>query len=160
MSDSRSKPPRSSGPLRAALDALLSEPAGDPVRRALWLDDLDRRLRPCLPEDLATHARLANFDRGRLVFVVDAPAWRARLRLAAPELLQAAQSIGLAASDVVIRTSPGTPADRPVKTPRPMSAASQQALQAALASLREMEPRTPDAEPPRPHGREGGETKW
>ncbi|MFX4347626.1 DUF721 domain-containing protein, partial [Acinetobacter baumannii] len=75
-----------------ALDALLKEPAGDVVRRALWLDELDRRLRPCLPEPLAAHARLANVDRNRLVFVVDAPVWRARLRLAAPEILDAARS--------------------------------------------------------------------
>jgi hypothetical protein len=128
----------------------MADPGGDPVRRALWLDGLDGRLRPCLPDGLAAHARLANFDRGRLVFVVDAPAWRAKLRLAAPELLHAAQSIGLAASEVVIRTSPGTPADRPVKAPRPMSAASREALQSALASLREPEePRTPDARPVR-----------
>jgi hypothetical protein len=115
----------------------------------MWLDDLDGRLRPCLPEGLAAHARLANFDRGRLVFVVDAPAWRARLRLAAPELLLAARSIGLAAGEIVIKTSPGTPADPPVRAPRPMSAASQQALQSALASLRDDTPRSPDAGPVR-----------
>ncbi|TBR10311.1 MAG: DUF721 domain-containing protein [Lysobacter sp.] len=140
MSDSKPRSPRkASGPARTPLDVLIADPGGDPVRRALWLDDLDGRLRPCLPEGLAAHARLANFDGGRLVFVVDAPAWRARLRLAAPELLHAARSIGLAARDVEIRTSPGTPADRPAKALRPMSAVSQQALQAALASLRDVD---------------------
>ncbi|WP_235893625.1 DUF721 domain-containing protein [Cognatilysobacter lacus] len=110
------------------------------MRRALWLDDLDGRLRPFLPDGLAAHARFANIDRGRLVFVVDAPIWQAKLRLAIPELLQAARSLGLSADDVVIRTSPGTTADpRKVKAPRPMSAASQQALQAALASLRDLD---------------------
>ena len=141
MSDSKPRLRRkATGPARAPLDALLDGPAGDPVRRALWLDDLDGRLRPCLPQGLAAHARLANFDRGRLVFVVDAPVWQAKLRLAIPELLQAARSIGLAASDVVIRTSPGTAVDRKtVLAPRPMSAATQQALQAALASLRNLD---------------------
>ncbi|WP_246022906.1 DUF721 domain-containing protein [Cognatilysobacter terrigena] len=140
MSDStpRSRK-KATGPVRAPLDALLDGPGGDPVRRALWLDDLDGRLRPCLPEGLAAHARLANFDRGRLVFVVDAPVWQAKLRLAIPELLHAARSIGLAADDVVIRTSPGTSTDRPVRAPRPMSAETQKALQAALASLRDAE---------------------
>lgn len=146
MSDSKPRFRKASGPARTPLDVLKADPGGDPVRRALWLEDLDGRLRPCLPDGLAAHARLANFDRGRLVFVVDAPAWRAKLRLAAPELLHAAQSIGLAASEVVVKASPGTPADRPVKAPRPMSAATQQALRSALASLREPEePRTPDA---------------
>ena len=150
MSDSRSRPRKASGPARTPFDVLMADPGGDPVRRALWLDELDGRLRPCLPDGLAAHARLANFDRGRLVFVVDAPAWRARLRLAAPELLHAARSIGLAASEVLVKTAPGTPADRPVKAPRPMSDASQQALRAALASLRDPEEsRTPDADPVR-----------
>jgi hypothetical protein len=127
----------------------MADPGADPVRRALWLDDLDGRLRPCLPDGLRAHARLANFDRGRLVFVVDAPAWRARLRLATPELLHAARSIGLAASEVVIRTSPGTPAGPVARAPRPMSTATQQALQSALASLRDDTPRSPDADPVR-----------
>ncbi|AXK73483.1 DUF721 domain-containing protein [Lysobacter sp. TY2-98] len=140
MSDStpRSRK-KATGPARAPLDALLEGPGGDPVRRALWLDDLDGRLRPCLPAGLAAHARLANYDRGRLVFVVDAPVWQAKLRLAGPELLHAARSLGLAADDVVIRTSPGTSTDRPVRAPRPMSAEAQKALQAALASLRDVE---------------------
>lgn len=141
MSDSRPRSrTKATGPARAPLEALLDGPGFDPVRRALWLDDLDGRLRPCLPQALAAHARLANFDRGRLVFVVDAPVWQAKLRLAVPELLHAARSLGLAADDVLIRTSPGLPADRrTVKAPRPMSPATQQALQAALASLRDVD---------------------
>ena len=55
--------------------------AGSPLRRALWLDAVDLKLRGCLPHPLAAHARLANVDRGRLVFLVDAPVWHARLRL-------------------------------------------------------------------------------
>lgn len=141
MSDSRPKSSRktASGPPREALRALLDDPGGDPVRRALWLDDLDGRLRPCLPEGLAAHARLANFDRGRLVFVVDAPVWRAKLRLAAPELLHAARSIGLAANDVVVKTALAPPTERTTKPPRPLSAATQRALQAALASLKDVD---------------------
>lgn len=139
MSDSRPRSRRkATGPARAPLEALLDGPGGDPVRRAIWLGDLDGRLRPFLPQGLAAHAQLANFNQGRLVFVVDAPVWQAKLRLAIPELLQAARSLGLDANDVLIRISPGTPADlRKVKAPRPMSAATQQALQAALASLRD-----------------------
>ena len=139
MSDSRPRlRKKATGPARAPLEALLDGPGGDPVRRAIWLGDLDGRLRPFLPEGLAAHARLANLNQGRLVFVVDAPVWQAKLRLAIPELLQAARSLGLDANDVLIRISPGTPADlRKVKAPRPMSAATQQALQAALASLRD-----------------------
>jgi hypothetical protein len=97
-------------------------------------------LRPLLPPTLAPHARLANFERGRLVFIVDAPVWRAKLRLAGPELLDAARSIGLEATELVIRTTVSSPAD-PVSPPqanprtRPMSKTARDALQAALASL-------------------------
>lgn len=139
-----SKPsiPRPPSAPQAALDALLAEPAGDPIRRALWLDGLDHQLRPLLPPTLAPHVRLANFERGRLVFIVDAPVWRAKLRLATPELLDAARSIGLQATELVIRTtlsSPASSASPPqanAKT-RPMSKAARDALQAALASLQE-----------------------
>jgi hypothetical protein len=146
MSDSRSRPPRRPSSPQAALDALLAEPAGDPIRRALWLDELDRKFRPYLPSSLAAHARLANFEKGRLVFTVDAPVWRARLRLAAPELLAVARSIGLAAVELVVKTTL-TPAPAPVQATRkakPISAAAQQALQAALASLKDPDPRGPE----------------
>ena len=138
MSDSRSNPPRRPSTPTAALDALLAEPAGDPIRRAMWLDELDRRLRPLLPPPLAAHARLANYERGRLVFVVDAPVWRAKLRLLAPVLLDGARSIGLAPSEFVVKTTL-VPPDRPQPLPRnrvTISPAAHQALQAALASLK------------------------
>jgi len=104
MSKSSSRNPRASAPV-AALDALLDGPGGDPIRRALWLDALDRQLRPHLPQSLAAHARLGNVNNGRLVYLVDAPAWHARLRLAGPELLDAARSIGLEVSSLVVKTS-------------------------------------------------------
>jgi len=142
-----SKSPTSRRPStpQAALEALLAEPAGDPIRRALWLDGLDRQLRPLLPPTLAPHARLANFERGRLVFVVDAPVWRAKLRLATPELLDAARSLGLEATELVVKTtvSPSAGAVPPplasAKT-RPMSKTAHDALQAALASLQQPDP--------------------
>lgn len=139
-----SVPRRPSGP-QAALEALLADPSGDPIRRALWLDGLDRQLRPLLPPALAPHARLANFERGRLVFVVDAPVWRAKLRLAAPGLLDAAQSIGLEATELVVKSTVSPPAGAaspPLANvrSRPMSKAAREALQAALASLHKPDP--------------------
>lgn len=154
MSDGRSSgPPRpkaQKGP-RGALDALLSGGSADPIRRALWLDALDQRLRPHLPPSLAAHARLANVNGAELVFLVDSPVWRARLRLAAPELLEAARRVGLTVTDVVVKTT-----TRPLETsasaprpPVPMSAAAQSALQAALATLATPEPTTPRVRRPK-----------
>lgn len=104
----------------------------------MWLDELDQRLRPLLPPSLAAHARLANYERGRLVFVVDAPVWRAKVRLAAPELLDAARSIGLDAAELIVKTTtPTTASPQSDRKAKPISATALQALQAALASLKE-----------------------
>lgn len=104
-----------------ALDALLSGPAGNPVQRALWLDGLDLRLHTALPRELAAHARLANVDGKRLVYLVDSPVWHARLRLASGGLIEAARSIGLDVAEVVARTAsrplrPTATATRPAHT--------------------------------------------
>jgi hypothetical protein len=146
MSRSRSKPP-AAGPSepRIAIDALLDGESSEPdhrfLRRALWLEALDLQLRPYLPPALAAHARLANIDRGRLVYLVDTPAWHARLRLAATEILDAARSLGLEATDLVVKTAVGPHAMQPrnaglttaVSVP-PLSAAAREAIATALAS--------------------------
>lgn len=131
MSSSRSGPPR------AALDVLLAGSHADPLRRALWLDALEQRLRPLLPPSLAAHARFANVEGGRLVFLVDSPVWRARMRLVAADLLDAARSIGLQCDQVVVKTAtvPLWPDPPAARRPIPLSAATREALQAALASL-------------------------
>jgi len=108
----------------------------------VWLDTLDLRLRPHLPPSLAAHARLANVDGSKLVFVVDSPVWHARLRLASSDLLDAARSVGLDVSELVVKTTlrPLHPETRvqPAATTAPLVPASaRDALQAALASLRD-----------------------
>jgi hypothetical protein len=127
----------SSRPPRDALEALFAGASADPLRRALWLDTLEQRLRPHLPPAIAPHVRLANVDGGKLVFLVDSPVWRARLRLASAELLDAARSVGLQCDTVVVKAATGPLATEPpaARPPRPMSRATRQALDAALASL-------------------------
>lgn len=116
------------------------------MRHALKLDALDRELRPLLPPQLASHVRLANVAGDRLVFLVDSPVWHARLRLAADELLDAARSIGLEVRDIAIKTT-----SRPLRDPAHVGApapagsvpgtgrspATEEALRAALAALRD-----------------------
>jgi hypothetical protein len=132
------------------MEALLADVAFDPLRRALWLDALDQRLRPSLPPALAPHARVANVDGGRLVYVVDAPVWRAKLRLVAPDILDAARSLGLGVSELVVKATnhPLNPPDQPPQQANrkatPMSAAARDALQAALASLKDPGNRDPE----------------
>lgn len=122
---------------REALDALFAGSAADPLRRALWLDTLERQLRPHLPPALAAHARFANVQGRKLVFVVDSPVWHARLRLASADLLDAARSVGLECDAVVVRTTtaPLRPEPPAPRRPRPMSPGTREALRAALDSL-------------------------
>lgn len=129
---------RPAGPQKA-LDALFAGGTADPLRRALWLDALEQRLRPHLPPSLAAHARFANVEGARLVFLVDSPVWRARLRLASAELLDAARVVGLQCDEVVVKTvtSPLWPDPPAPRRPIPLSAATREALAAALASLEE-----------------------
>jgi len=132
---------RNSSP-QAALDALLAAgPAGDPLRRALWLEALDLRLRPCLPPELAAHVRLANVaPGGKLVFLAEAPVWTAKLRLAAAEVLDAARSVGLDVSDLTVKTTAVPLIAKPSRVERsvkPMSDAARDALRAALDSLKD-----------------------
>lgn len=128
--------PKGPGQPQQAFDALLLGAAGDPVRRALWLDALDQRLRTCLSPPLAAHAQLANVDRDRLVFIVDAPVWHAKLRMAGPQLLDAARSLGLQVTTLVVRVGrPPAQATGPARRAEPMSASARRALDAALASL-------------------------
>ena len=132
-----SRSPSPSGP-PGALQALLSEAAGDTLRRAQWLDSVDQLLRPHLPPGLAAHARLANVRGDKLVFVVDAPVWHAKLRLATPALVDAARSVGLDVAGLSVRTTtqPLRPLPAPGTAKPNGSAASQSGLEAALALLR------------------------
>ena len=137
MPGSRSTPPAGatppSGP-RAALQALLDGAEGGTLRRALWLDAVDQLLRPHLPPVLAAHARLANVRGDKLVFVVDAPVWHARLRLATRELVDAARSVGLDVAGLSVKTTlqPLRPLPPAARTTTPnVSAAGPSRLEAA-----------------------------
>ena len=128
---------RGGGPLRhARQDVPLSLHAG---AASIGLPPLDEGYPS--PPSLAAHARLANLDGGRLVYVVDAPVWRAKLRLVAPALLDAARSLGLGVAELVVKTTtdPIHPSKRTEPKATPMSAAAKEALQFALASLKDPE---------------------
>jgi len=91
---------------RPALETLLGEKTLAPlIRRARWLDTLDRHLRAHLPAPLGLHARLGNVEGDTLIYLVDSPIWHARLRLSGETLLDAARGIGLQASVLRIRTA-------------------------------------------------------
>ncbi|GHH55213.1 DUF721 domain-containing protein [[Pseudomonas] boreopolis] len=141
MSKPNSSTPNS--PPRPALEAALAEKSGDPLRRALWLDALDRQLRPHLPPSLANRCRLANVKDGQLVFLVESPVWHAKLRLAEHQLIDAAHSIGLKVTRVTIKTATAalrSPTQQDPHRSQPISEATQRGLRDALASLQDVAP--------------------
>ncbi|MBN5042518.1 DUF721 domain-containing protein [Stenotrophomonas maltophilia] len=127
---------------KPALDAVMADKSGNPLRRALWLDALDRQLRPQLPPPLRSRCRLANVDGEHLVFLVESPVWHAKLRLAEAQLLDAARSIGLKATRVTIKTASTTPSRSPAidnrNVPHAVSAATHKGLRDALACLQDV----------------------
>lgn len=121
---------------RPAQDLLLDGASGDPIRRALWLDTINQRLRPLLPPALAAHVRLGNINRHRLVFLADAPIWHAKLRLAAPVLLEAAQNMGLKVTELGIKTRSDHPVPPPPKpASRALSKHAKQTLDEVVTTL-------------------------
>lgn len=138
MSEPKSGAHPASAPV-SALDAVMKGRTGSPLRRALWLDELDRTLRPHLPPPLAGQCRLANVDGEHLVFLVQSPLWHARLRLAENSLIDAARSIGLKVTRVTIKTAsfPVRPHNAPEqkKDVAAVSAVTHKGLRDALDAL-------------------------
>jgi hypothetical protein len=138
MSEPKSGARPASAPV-AALDAVMKGKSGNPLRRAMWLDELDSALRPYLPPPLAGQCRLANVDGEHLVFLVQSPLWHARLRLAENTLIDAARSIGLKVTRVTIKTasSPLRPLAQPEhkNSDAAVSTATQKGLRDALSAL-------------------------
>ncbi|WP_353101727.1 DUF721 domain-containing protein [Stenotrophomonas lactitubi] len=141
MSEPKSSVRPASRP-KPALDVVMADKSGNPLRRAMWLDALDRQLRPQLPPPLRSRCRLANVDGEHLVFLVESPVWHAKLRLAEAQLLDAARSIGLKATRVTIKTASPTPTRSPAldnrNGPHAVSAATHKGLRDALAALQDL----------------------
>ena len=125
---------------KPALEAVMADKAGNPLRRALWLDALDRQLRPHLPPALASRCRLANVDGEHLVFLVESPVWHAKVRLAENQLLDAARSIGLKATRVTVKTATARAHSPVPDEPRlsTVSATTHKGLRDALDALKDV----------------------
>jgi len=109
------------------------------IERAQQLAALDRQLRQSLPPELASQCKLANVRGDRLVFLVSAPAWHAKLRLYSDVLLQAAQQAGIAARALTLKVATMQPVP-PEPAPRsPLSPAARDALRAAALSVADPE---------------------
>jgi len=121
------------------LAAAGSDALGGVVERALKLAELDRLLRQSLPPELAGHSRLANVAGDRLVFLVDSPVWKTRLRMHAEDLRHAASQAGLRIREVTAKVATMLPVP-PGAAPRlPLSASARDHLLAAAQSIADPE---------------------
>lgn len=118
--------------------AALCEDSGDLIERAMQLAALDRRLRQSLPEALAAHVKLGNLRGDSLVFLADSPVWKARLRLCADTLLDAAQAAGIPARNVSVKVLAAMQPLTPEQAPPPsLSPAARQTLRTAAAAIQD-----------------------
>ncbi len=57
---------------------------------------IDRQVKACLPADLAKHCQVAGYGNGSLRLATDSPAWAARLRFQALQLVKQLTNQGMA----------------------------------------------------------------
>ena len=124
---------------RTALSAALSSDPGHLIERAMQLQALDRQLRQSLPEPLASHVRLGNLRHDKLVFLVDAPVWKSRLRLHAGALLDAARAAGIPAGDIAVKVATMQPVPPDAAPLSPLSPSARETLRAAAAATQDEE---------------------
>jgi len=86
--------------------------------------------------------KLGNLRNDRLVFLVDAPAWKTRLRLHADALLDAARAAGISASGISVKVATMQPVPRDVAPLLPLSPSAREILRAAAAATRDEELRS------------------
>jgi hypothetical protein len=123
----------SSSPPRA-LQAAEAAGLGPLIQRAQALGRLDQVLRQSLPPALAGQCRLANVDNDRLVFLVNAPVWKNKLRLMADVLLDAAAAAGHPVRTLVVKVVPtGISPENVVG--KPLSEAVRDSLRATAQSV-------------------------
>lgn len=112
---------------------------GSLVERARWLDRLDHLLRQNLPAALAGQCRLANVDKDKLVFLVNAPIWKNKLRLSESVVLDAAAAAGLSVRTLVVKVTPSTPDSPGPSLGKPLSQAVRESLRTTAQSVADPE---------------------
>ncbi|MGQ0801197.1 MAG: DciA family protein [Pseudomarimonas sp.] len=121
-------------PIQAPLKVAATSGLGQLVKRAQWLDSLDRLLRQSLPAPLNQQCRLANVREDRLVFLVQTPIWKAKLRLHADTLLGAAAAAGLQVRSLTVKVATAGPVPPGAPPHKPLSPAACDALRAAASA--------------------------
>lgn len=118
-----------------ALAAASAAGLGPLIQRAQELGRLDQMLRQSLPAALAGQCRLANVENDRLVFLVNAPVWKNKLRLLADVLLDASAAAGYPARSLVVKVVPTSTSSPETGVGKPLSEAVRESLRATARSV-------------------------
>ncbi len=130
---------RAAQAFQQAFQTAISGDLGSVVERARMLDALDRQLRQSLPASLAPHVRLGNVRDGKLVFLVTSPVWKAKLRLYADVLRDAAAAAGLTASGMTVKVATMLPVSPASASHAPLSPNARETLRAAAEAVADPE---------------------
>lgn len=120
---------------QTALSAATGSALAGLIQRAQWLHTLDETLRRSLPAPLAAHCRLGNVRDDTLVFLVDSPTWKAKLRLYGDALLAAAATAGIPARKLTVKIAPLPTTPLSAAVPVSLSPAGRDALRSAAQSI-------------------------
>jgi len=82
---------------------------------------------------------LANVDREKLVFLVNSPVWKNKLRLHGDALLDAAAAAGLTVRLLVVKVVPATPTPSGTAAGKPLSEAVRESLRTTAQSVEDPE---------------------
>ncbi|HEB98439.1 MAG TPA: DUF721 domain-containing protein [Thiotrichales bacterium] len=97
---------------------------GEALRR------LETRLRKLLPAELADHARVGQLKAKCLIIYADSPAWAARLRFLAPQLVKQLRETGaVKPATIQIRVLPGTERPQPPRRQASLSEDSRRLIE-------------------------------
>ena len=133
------QPASKKSPFQNALSNVVAGDLRSVVDRARMLEALDRQLRQSLPAALAPHVRLGNVRDGRLVFLVTSPVWKAKLRLHADVLRDAAAAAGLQASGLTVKVASMLPVPPAAASRAPLSPSARETLRAAAETMADPE---------------------
>ena len=107
------------------------------IQRAQALGRLDQLLRQSLPTALAGQCLLANVENDRLVFLVNAPVWKNKLRLMADVLLDGAAAAGYPARTLVVKVDPAVTVSPENVVGKPLSEAVRESLRTTAQSVKD-----------------------
>jgi hypothetical protein len=118
-----------------ALNALDDVSLQKVVERAKRLAKLEAKLLAALPVVLRPHCRLGNVTAGTVVFMVDAPVWKSKLRLHQELVLNAAIAAGLSPNSLTIKVVPDLFAAPASKAGTPLSDSVRDSLRTTASSV-------------------------